>query len=92
MLPIAEIDPLASAAVTAILGGGGFTAWRVARTAGRESESIAARTLIEVNEELRKELDRKDRIIDQLEKRMAHMRKEMESLEQDIAALRVSNV
>ena len=92
MLPIAEVDPLVSAAVTAILSGGGFTAWRVARTASRESESIAARTLIEVNEELRKELDRKDRIIDQLEKRMAHMRKEMESLEHDIAALRVSNV
>jgi phage shock protein A len=87
-----ELDPALTGLAGVVLSGGALGALVAFRKAGPENESLIARTLIEVNEELRKELDRKDKIICSLEKRMEHMRKEMESLEHDIAALRVSNV
>jgi hypothetical protein len=84
----AEIDPIASVAVATLLGGGllgSVVAWR---KAGPEGESIAARTLIQVNEELRTELDRRDKLIDALELRLTHMREEIEGLEREVAELR----
>jgi phage shock protein A len=92
MIPVASLDPAWTALAGAILTGGPVYAAVSYKKAGPENESLAARTLIEVNEELRKELDRRDRIIDSLEKRMGHMRREIESLEHDIAALRTSSI
>jgi predicted RNase H-like nuclease (RuvC/YqgF family) len=88
VIPFAELDPIASAAIAALLGGGLIGSVVAARKAGPEAESIAARTLIEVNEELRKELDRRDKLIDALERRLTHMREEIEGLEREVAELR----
>lgn len=88
MIPGAEIDPFSSAVVATLLGGGFITAVVAWRKAGPEGESIAARTLIEVNQELRNELDRRDKLIDALERRLTHMREEIEGLEKEVAALR----
>jgi flagellar motility protein MotE (MotC chaperone) len=45
--------------VAALLGGGLLAGFAAYKRAGPESEAIAARTLIQVNEELRKELSRR---------------------------------
>lgn len=58
--PYGAIDATAVAAVVAALLGGGFIAAIAAwRKAGPEAEAIAAKTLIQVNDELRKELSRR---------------------------------
>ena len=80
------IAPLA----TLILGGGLVKGIIDYRKAGPESESIAARTLIEVNEELRRELERRDKIISSLEERLSFMRETIEGLEQEVKAFRAS--
>lgn len=90
MIPFAELDAGLVGVVTTILGGGLVYAYVAFKKAGPETEGIAARTLIEVNDDLRKELDRRDRTIDLLEKRLSHMREEIEILEQEVAALRAS--
>jgi hypothetical protein len=57
----AEIDPsIFAGVVTALLGGGALGAYAAWRKAGPEAESIAAKTLIAVNSELRAELARRD--------------------------------
>jgi hypothetical protein len=68
----ALIDPGAIALlVTAILGSGGIASFFARRKAGAEAESIAAATLIAVNEELRRELSRRDEEIARLRERVA---------------------
>lgn len=72
MLVLATIDPSTFALlVAAILGTGGISGLVAYRKTGSESESIAARTLIAVNDELRKELARRDSEIVQLRERVA---------------------
>lgn len=87
---LAEIDSGTAVIVSGILGGGALAAIAAVRKAGPESESIAARTLIEVNNELRKELDRRDKIINSLEERLSFMRETIEGLEQEVKAFRAS--
>jgi phage shock protein A len=89
---IAALDPALTAVAGAILTGGPIYAWISYRKAGPETESIAARTLIEVNEDLRKELDRKNKAIGSLEKRLEHMRAEMDALQQELVQLRTSPI
>lgn len=57
---LASLDPtVLGALVTALLGGSLVAAIAAYRKAGPEAEAIAARTLIQVNDELRKELSRR---------------------------------
>lgn len=61
LLPLAGIDPgLFAAFVAAVLGAGGLGSILAFRKADKEADEIAARTLIAVNEELRRELERRD--------------------------------
>ena len=73
--------------VAAILGAGGIGGAAAWRKAGKEAESIASRTLIEVNKELRTEIDRL-RIDLNRERDLANsLRVRVEELERKLATL-----
>lgn len=73
------MDPTAAAAlIAALLGAGGLGAFASFRKAGKESESIATQTLIAVNDELRKELVRRDEEIGRLRERIARLELKVE--------------
>lgn len=68
------IDPsVLAVAVSTILGGGIIFAIAAYRKAGPEADAIAAKTLILVNEELRKELGRRDQEIARLTRRVSDL-------------------
>lgn len=86
---IAAVEPsVLSAIVVAILGGGGVGAFLAYRKTGAEAESIAARTLIEVNEELRTELARSREELGRARSEVEHARNEIAQLRAECQALR----
>ena len=73
------MDPQLLVALILALGGlGGAAAWR---KAGREAESIAATTLIEVNKELRTEIARLRSDLDQERRDSLQLRDRVAELE-----------
>lgn len=87
---LGAIDPATFAALAAtILGAGGIGAFATYRKAGKEAENIAAQTLISVNEELRRELARRDEELDELRDDQAELRKAINSRDQEIFKLRM---
>lgn len=89
MVPVAAIDPgLFAAFITAILGAGGLGSFVAFRKAGKEADEIAARTLIAVNDELRKELKRRDEDIAAMRRlhaeEIAALRKRIVDLETEV--------
>jgi chromosome segregation ATPase len=76
--------PGVAALAAAILGTGGISALLTLRKAGREAENIAAKTLIEVNEELRRELARRDEEIESLRKKLAEVRAELVAVRRNV--------
>ncbi len=88
MIEFAAIDPTVISAVSgALLGGGLLGGYAVYRKAGPEADQIVAKTLIEVNEYLRKELELRDKEIDKLRKRLAQLRKDFNTLEEEFHKL-----
>jgi phage shock protein A len=88
VIPVAVLDPgVISAIAAALLGGGGIGAVAVWRKAGTEAESIAAKTLIEVNQFLRQELETRDKEIKKLRERLAALRRDFDALEAEFQEL-----
>lgn len=86
---IAAIDPgLFVAFVAAVLGAGGIGSIVAFRKAGKEADEIAARTLIAVNDELRKELRRRDDELSALRGRVSEAESQLEAKEREVAELR----
>jgi hypothetical protein len=68
------VDPaVLIALVAALFGAGGIGVFATLRKAGKETESIAIQSLIAVNEELRRELVRRDSEIASLRERVAKL-------------------
>lgn len=73
--------------IAALLGGSGIGAVAVLRKAKAESENIAAKTLIEVNAELRKELARRDAEIKRQYDEIVRLRGEISNLQTKLSAV-----
>jgi predicted nuclease with TOPRIM domain len=80
----------AAALAAALLGAGGIGGVVAYRKVGKEAEQIAAQTLIEVNQELRRELARRDEEIEKLRAKLLKLRKDFDALEEEFRKL-VSN-
>lgn len=81
-------DPgLITGAAGALLGAGGLSAIASYRKAGTEKQHTWAGTLIEVNDELRKELKRRDQEIDRLQAELSRLRNKFVELQSDFDAL-----
>jgi len=76
------VDPVALiiAGLAALLGAGGIGVFATVRKAGKETESIAVASLISVNEELRRELVRRDSEIASLRERIATLETKVNGL------------
>lgn len=83
MIPLAAVDPAFTAIIGALLGGGIIQAIVRYRKAGPEIDQVVSKTLIEVNEYLRKELELRDAEIDKLRRRLADLRRDFNALEKD---------
>jgi hypothetical protein len=78
------VDPsLMTAIAGGLLGGGFIGGIAVWRKSGPEADQIVAKTLIEVNEFLRKELALRDEEIEKLRKRLKDLRKDFNALEDE---------
>lgn len=85
---LAALDPsILTAGIAAVLGGGFAGGVAVWRKAGPEADQIVAKTLIEVNEHLRKELALRDEEIDRLRKRLRELRRDFDALEDEFHKL-----
>jgi predicted nuclease with TOPRIM domain len=83
-----SIDATGAAAIAAaLLGAGGIGGVLSFRKAGKEAENIAAKTLIEVNEELRRELARRDEEIERLRSKLTKLRRDFDALEAEFRQL-----
>ncbi|HEY3435083.1 MAG TPA: hypothetical protein VGK41_05475 [Solirubrobacterales bacterium] len=87
MIVLAAVDPAFTAIVGAVLGGGIIQAIVRYRKAGPEIDQVVSKTLIEVNEHLRKELELRDNEIDRLRKRLADLRRDFNALEDEFREL-----
>lgn len=87
MIPLAvALDPtLVTMIVGVILGGGGLTAYAVARKAGPEADQIVAATLIEVNKHLREELALRDKEIEHLRDEVTRLRERLREVQDDLS-------
>jgi peptidoglycan hydrolase CwlO-like protein len=79
------IDPVVvTAIVAALLGGGWLGGLAIFRKAGPEAKQVVADTLIQVNQHLREELERRDKDwqtqIDRRDKEINHLRDEVKRL------------
>jgi hypothetical protein len=85
---LATTDPAPLVAIiAAILGGGGIGAIVAYRKAGPEVESISVNTLKGVIQEMRTELERKDRTIDGLNHRLGEQQQQIAELAERIHQL-----
>lgn len=88
MIPIAEISgPVIAAIAAGMLSGGLVSAVANWRKSGPEADQIVSRTLIEVNEHLRQELELRDREIDRLRRRLSTLRKDFDALAEELQKL-----
>lgn len=84
----AAIDPsLFTAAITFVLGGGVVGAYTAYRKTPVEVESISVATLRGVIDELRAELERKDRQIKEQDREIGAQQERIEKLEHAVAEL-----
>ncbi len=93
---LAALDPtIVTAIAGAILSGGLLGAAAMFRKSGPEADQIVAKTLIEVNEYLRKELDerdkkwaaeveRRDKEIDRLQGEIGRLRDRLKEVQDDL--------
>jgi peptidoglycan hydrolase CwlO-like protein len=83
---VAAIDPgLVTAVAAALLGGGLLAGIGILRKSGPEAEKIVADTLIQVNQHLREELERRDK---EWEEQVERRDREIERLRQEVNRLR----
>jgi flagellar motility protein MotE (MotC chaperone) len=89
MFILADLDPGLVGLVTTVLGGGFLYAWVAYRKVGPETEAIGNKSLIEVNSELRTEINRQSKLIDRL--REQNDRQELLIHEQEKSLTRAEN-
>lgn len=89
-LPVAQIDVVfVIGAIATILGSGGLAAVLAWRRTGAETESITMATMQAVNQELRTELDRRDRAYaEDLARRDRAYREDLAKRDSEIVGLR----
>lgn len=81
-----DVDGI-TALAAALLGASGVGAVAALRKAGKEAENIATKTLIEVNDELRRELARRDQEIKRQYEEIVRLRGEITSLQAKLSSV-----
>jgi len=84
-IPFSAIDPGAIAAIAAaLLGAGGIGGFAAYRKAGKEAESISVQTMVAVNEELRREIARRDEQLKEAKEELTGAKERIAVLESEL--------